>query len=164
MDNDERRKLTTTLVSVYAYYGKDLSEVAVQFWIDDLSGHDMGAIERAFVRHRRDPERGRFLPLTADILRQLNGDDEESSLVAWGKVLAAAKDGGRRFDGVTGHALEAIGGMLRVRMSNPQEAGFLRREFCSAFKVYQHRQQREPMDAIGHDVQKLLSGIGKAGA
>jgi hypothetical protein len=97
--------------------------------------------------------------MTADILAQLTGDAEEGALVAWGKVLEAARSGGARFDGATQQALDAMGGMGRIRMASPSENGFLQREFCAAFKAYRARGEREAI--ADESVRKLLEGIGK---
>ena len=57
MTEAERQTLLQTLLGVHAYYDRDLSEMAVSVWLEDLAGHDMADVCAAFVRHRRDPER-----------------------------------------------------------------------------------------------------------
>lgn len=137
------QRLVQTLTAAYTYYGKELSEFAMHVWAEDLAGYDIASIEQAFVRHRRDTERGHWLPLSADILRQLNGDANEHALIAWGEVIAAAKNGGARFEGAAQEALESIGGMHRLRMCSESENGFLQREFMAAFKAFKVRDARE---------------------
>lgn len=142
MTDDQR--LVQTLVGVYGFYGAELTEYAIRVWTDDLRGVPIADVESAFTRHRHDMDRGRWLPKPADILRQLQGDLGEQALVAWGGVLAAARAGGRRFDGPTQDAIDAIGGMARIRLSPESEQGFLRREFIAAFTTLRAREEAPP--------------------
>lgn len=141
-----RECLMQAIAGVFTYYGKELSEFLLRVWLDDLEGYDVEAVERALVRHRRDPERGRFMPFTADILRQLNGDSEERALVAWGNVIEAARKGGGAFEGPTQDALDAIGGMARLRFAPERDNGFIQREFCAAFRAFRARDDRRLLE------------------
>ena len=83
----DRERLLQTLVAVYAYYDRELSEFAISVWLEDLEEHPVDAVCEAFKRHRRDPERGQWLPKSADILRQLQGDKAEAVQMAWTRLL-----------------------------------------------------------------------------
>lgn len=153
----DRERLLQLLAATYAYYERELSEFALQVWVDDLDGYPFAAVAEAFTRHRRDPKRGQWLPKTADILHQLHGDADERALVAWGEVIAAAKAGGARFDGATQAAIEAMGGMGRLRMAKEEENGFLQRQFVAAFKAFAHREEQPPL--LGAEpVLRLVNG------
>lgn len=141
MTDDDNRRLVQTLVGVHGFYGAELTEYAIRVWTEDLRGVPIADVEAAFTRHRRDMDRGRWLPKPADILRQLQGDIGEQALVAWGSVIDAARAGGRRFDGPTQMAIDAIGGMARIRLSQESEVGFLRREFIAAFATFRARDE-----------------------
>jgi hypothetical protein len=138
----DRERLLQTLAATFAYYERELTEFICTVWLEDLEGQPIDAVCEAFVRHRRDPERGQWMPKTADILRQLRGDADEAAAVAWRRVLAAAKRGGGAFDGPEQQALEAIGGMRRLRLAQESETGHLRREFASAFAAFRAREDR----------------------
>ena len=158
----DKQRILQTIAGVYSYYGRDVSEFILGVWMDDLAGYSPEEIDAAFVRHRRDPERGRFCPLTADILKQLEGDESDRALVAWGKVLEAARNGGGKFSGATQQALEAMGGMGRIRMASASENGFLQREFCGAFKAYKAREDREQIGySPSPEVLALMGNVGR---
>jgi hypothetical protein len=136
-------KTLLTLGGVYSFYDKELSEFAIEIWADALKDYDPTMVREAFQRHMRDPEAGRWLPKPADIIRQLRGDVSDRALIAWGEVIAAARSGGGSFGGATRQALDSMGGMGRIRMSQEAENGFLMRQFVAAFKAYANREEAE---------------------
>ncbi len=137
----DRKRLIQTLVGVYGFFDKELTEFAIRVWTDALAGLPIEAVEAAFTAHLKDPNAGRFLPRPADILRQINGDSEERALIAWGEVISAARSGGGRFDGATQQAIDSMGGMGRIRLAGEHENGFLQRQFVAAFKAYKARDE-----------------------
>ncbi len=149
----DRKRLMPTLAGAYGFYNQELSDFAIRVWVDALDGLDPDVIEQAFARHLRDPDAGRWCPKPADILRQIKGDANERALIAWGHVVAAAKSGGRRFDGPTQEAIDGMGGMGRIRFSQESELPFLQRQFVASFKAYQQRADNPPL----LDVQKRIA-------
>jgi hypothetical protein len=148
MTPDDRRRLVTAVTAIYAYYERQVSDLHLQFWLEDLGGFPIEAVERAMVAHRKDPERGQFLPKTADIIRQLQGDSTQRAALAWGEALECAKAGGSgyaRLPAATRAAVESIGGMLALRRADDSQVAFLQRQFVAAHKAEQHR---EGMDAL----------------
>lgn len=143
----DRERLLQTLAAIYAYYERELSDFAVRMWLEDLAGYPIEAVCEAFARHRRDTKRGQWLPKSADILAQLQGDADEQALIAWGEVISAARSGGGRFDGPTQEAIDAMGGMGRIRMATEQENGFLQRQFVASYKAYRTRKDAPPLIA-----------------
>ena len=149
----DAKRLTVTLVGCYAFYDKELTEFAMRIWRDALDGIDADTIDAAFARHLRDTKAGRFCPKPADILLQIKGDTEEQALIAWGEVISAARSGGRRFDGPTQEAIEAMGGMGRLRLAGEHENGFLQRQFVAAYKAYRVRAEQPAL--IGSNVTSI---------
>lgn len=149
----DSKRLAATLVGAYAFYDRELTDFAMRIWCDALDGIDADTIDAAFARHLRDTKAGRFCPKPADILLHIRGDAEETALIAWGEVLSAAKSGGRRFDGATQRAIDSIGGMGRIRMSQESESGFLQRQFIAAFKAYKAREESAPLLELGNVVR-----------
>jgi hypothetical protein len=141
----DRKRLAATLVGAYAFYDRELTDFAMRIWADALDGIDADTIDAAFARHLRDTDAGRFCPKPADILRQIHGNVDELALVAWGQVIAAAKAGGKLFEGATQEAIDSMGGMGRIRMSTESENGFLQRQFVAAFKAYKTREDAPPL-------------------
>lgn len=151
----DRKRLTASLVGAYAFYDRELTDFAMRIWADALDGIDADTIDAAFARHLRDHDAGRFCPKPADILRQIHGDADERALVAWGEVIAAARAGGRRFDGPTQAAIDSMGGMGRLRLATEAENGFLQRQFVAAFKAYKNREELPPLLQSVGDVLRI---------
>ena len=143
---NDRERLLQTLVAVYAYYDRELSEFAITVWLEDIEGHPIDAVCEAFRRHRRDPEHGRWLPKSADILRQLQGDKAEVALLAWSRLQeqigAVGSYGVPALDAPTRLALQALGGWGAVCRATERELPFLQKRFAEAFGVHQAREER----------------------
>ena len=157
MKPDDRKRFITTLVGVYGFFDRELSEFSIRIWSEALADEAINDIENAFSRHLKDPSAGRFLPRPADILRQLHGDDEDKAQIAWGDVLASARRGGGYWpdcDAATRQAVEALGGWSVVCRSDENNNGFLQRRFLEAFKAYKHRE--DAPEALRGIVRELL--------
>lgn len=152
---NDRERLLQTLAATYAYYERELSEFVLQVWIEDIGEYPIDDVCAAFARHRRDPQRGQWPPKSADILRLMNGDIDDHALVAWGEVIAAARSGGKRFDGPTQEAIDSMGGMGRLRLATEAENGFLQRQFVAAYKAYRHRADAQPMIEFSGNVLRI---------
>lgn len=152
MTDKDRSRLVQTLLGVYAYYDRELSELAISIWLDDLAGHSIEAVSAAFVRHRRDTDRGRFLPRSADILRQLQGDAAEAATVAWSRLLGEVRRvgsyGSPAVDQPARLALDAVGGWGALCRASERELAFMQRRFAEAFGVYEARIQRGDEPAL----------------
>jgi len=144
----DRERLLTALAAVYAFYEREITELACQFWCEDMADFPVEAVERAFAAHRRDPERGQFLPKPADIIRQLQGDSTQRAAVAWGEALECARNGGAgyaRLPPATRAALDSLGGMLALRRADDTQLPFLQRQFIAGHKAVVHREDADAM-------------------
>jgi hypothetical protein len=61
-------------------------------WFRSLQAHDIAAVRAAFDAHVRDPNRGRFVPVPADILSFLERDDRPGPDEAWATALGAKEE------------------------------------------------------------------------
>lgn len=65
-------------------------------WFRALAAHDLATVRAAFDRHVADPQRGRFVPVPADILAQIAGaaddDGRPGPEEAWAIALDAADE------------------------------------------------------------------------
>lgn len=142
----DRERLLQTLVAVYAYYDRELSEFAISVWLEDLEEHPVDAVCEAFKRHRRDPERGQWLPKSADILRQLQGDKAEAVQLAWARLLLQVRTlgsyGRPNLDPASRLALDGLGGWGAVCRATERDLAFLQRRFGEAFGAHQARVER----------------------
>ncbi len=161
----DRERLLQTLAATYAYYERELSEFIVQVWLDDLEGHPIDAVCAAFTAHRRDPQRGQWLPKTADILRHLGRDDGANGQLAWGKVMEIASNGGRgRLDDAAAfEAVRSIGGISAVQRADSQQTQWLQKRFLEAYSVYAKREREQPV-LLGHDAMQRIAGAVREGA
>lgn len=151
-----RERLLMTLAGVYTYYERELSEYIVSVWVEDLDGYEIADIERAFARHRRDPERGQWLPKVADILRQLHGDAGQNAAIAWGKVIECARAGGAGYEDLPAEskaALDSIGGLSMLRRADERQTAYLQRQFVAAHRAHVFR---SPFTAVEHEAGWLL--------
>lgn len=150
----DRKRLVQTLVGVYGFYDKELTEFAIRIWSDALAEFEPQDVETAFAQHVRDTDAGRFCPKPADIIKQVRGDVADLAMIEWGKVLESARaGGGARFDGPTQQALDSIGGMYALRVADESSHTFLQRQFLAAFKAYR---SREALPAIASNVLEKI--------
>lgn len=83
------------LRDVYGLYpsAKPLSEGQVAMFIRALRHHSLTAVRAGFDAHVRDPQRGRFPPMPADVIAQIDGlaedDRRPGAEEAWALALAA---------------------------------------------------------------------------
>lgn len=117
------------------------TELAAEVWLDDLADLADDELAHACREHRRDPERGRFMPTPADIRArvprltapQLNPDAE-----VWDRIVAAGFSGplGVELTEAQRIALARVGGRWHiVRAAVGVELATLRRRFLDECKV-----------------------------
>lgn len=112
-------------------------------WFRALSAHSIEDVRAAFDAHVKDPERGRFVPTPADILRQIHGDESNQALIAWGQALECVRSGRYSLDGPARAAVMSLGGWSVIGRSDETQNGFLQRQFVEAFKAYRAREIEE---------------------
>ena len=149
MTNEQRAE---QLAALYSFYGAELTEFAGRIWLQSTRDISDEQFDRAIQMHIEDPQRGRWLPKPADIIGAINGDKDEASLIAWGRIIEAARAGGARIglDEAASSALRDIGGMAAVQRSDESQNSYLQRRFCDSFKAYSARERREAL-MIGED-------------
>lgn len=159
----DRNRLVQTLVGVYGFYDRELTEFALRIWLDALADRPIEDVERAFAAHLRDPQAGRFCPKPADILGQLLGSVEDAATMQWTLVLLAARSGGgftADMTEATRQAVHSLGGWGAICRSDESQNGFLQRRFCDAYGAYARRDAREA-DAleIGRDAVRRIGSV-----
>lgn len=118
---------------------KALSPDAQTLWVAMMSRYEIEAVQRAFVAHLRDAERGRFFPTPADIVAQIEGDASTRETIAWGRVFDAISAHGMYAsvdfgDPAIHAALEAMGGWVAVCQSGEAET-WLRKRFAEEYRA-----------------------------
>ena len=60
------------LGDVFDLYGRELTERQVEFWFRLLKAHSVQVIRAALDAHIKDQSRGRYYPMPADVLAQID--------------------------------------------------------------------------------------------
>ena len=147
MIDADRKQFSALLADVLGFYRQPVSEFAMSVWWEACKEFDLQAIRRAMTAHAKDPERGQFCPLPADIIRHLRSTTKDQALIAWQRVLGQVGPVGRygapKLSEPESAALQAIGGWLRLCNSQTDELGHLAREFCANFSAIDGAQRRQ---------------------
>lgn len=153
------------LAGVYAFYGKDVTEFTLGVWWQACKPFDMQQVTKAMTEHAMDPERGRFAPLPADIVRVLQGTQTDRALVAWGRVYEAIRRTGAYQDVDLGDpaahaAVVDMGGWPAICRSEVDELPFLQRRFCDLYRSYLGRDQFEYPERLAGESSAVNAGKG----
>lgn len=138
---------------VYAFYGKDVSQFALDVWWNALKAFDLAAIKDAFNRHLVNPDSGQFLPKPSDIMRMLGGTTQDAALQAWAKVDKAVRSVGNYADVVFDDSLihrviHDMGGWIGLGTKSEDEWPFVAREFENRYRGYRMRSERPDYPAV----------------
>lgn len=139
MDRDI--EIASIVGATYATYGKDISPMVIEFWIQGLEQFDVPSIKSAFSKHMATPPQGRFCPKPADIVDILKGDSQDRSLIAWGKLDKALRTIGVYqsviFDDELIHlVISDMGGWCSFETKTEEDWPFIRNEFVNRYKAY----------------------------
>ncbi len=146
MKPTDRPRFAGLMSQLAETYSKPLTESTLTLWWTLMREHEMADIERAAHAHMMDPERGRFMPLPADIVRIIEGGGGDRAALAWSKVRDAVRSIGPYrsvvFDDPIIHAvIEDMGGWVRLGDMTTDEAPFRGKDFCERYKAYAVRRE-----------------------
>ena len=141
MTSTDFEAFSALLADVMAFYRRDAGAFALEVWWQACRSYSMPSLRAAFSAHARDPERGSFAPMPADIVRHLEGTGGDRALLAWHRVLQAMQSVGHYAsvefgDAFTHAAIVDLGGWAHVCCTNTHELDFLRRRFCESYRAY----------------------------
>lgn len=158
MTDADKPAFGALLTDALAYWRQDVSEFTLRVWWDGCRSFDLEQVGRALSAHAADPERGRFPPMLADVVKHLLGTQADRSLIAWGKVYAAAHAVGAyssvAFDDAAIHAaIEDMGGWVQFCSSTEHELPHLQRRFCELHRAHSARPGVYPPRLIGRHEQ-----------
>ena len=91
MIDSDRSDFIDSLKAVYALYRVEFSAPVAAIWWRALKSYDLAAIDDAFGRHAVNPDTGQFAPKPADVVKMIEGNTVDASMVAWSKVDAAVR-------------------------------------------------------------------------
>jgi hypothetical protein len=164
MRDNELGAFSALLDGVWALKGQSLPSAAKAMWFRALAPYPLEAVRSALDAHLGDADRGRFLPMPADVLAQLSGfDGRPGAEEAWATAVRAQDEA----DTVvwTTECAEAFG-IARPVLEAGDEVG-ARMAFREAYErlVEEARRARRPAAwsaSLGDDVRRRDSAIGDA--
>lgn len=93
MRDSDLGAFTALLDGVWALKGQSLPAAAKAMWFRALGAYPLEAVRAALDAHLGDPDRGRFLPMPADVLAQLAGfDGRPGAEEAWSIAVRAGDE------------------------------------------------------------------------
>lgn len=140
----DRKEFARLLTDVHAYYKQDCSKFVLDMWWSACQSHDLEQISKALNAHAVDPERGRYCPRVADVVKVLSGTATDRAALAWGKTLEAMGSVGAYsdvvFDDPAIHAVvDDMGGWPKCCRTEAKELGYLQHRFCESYRAYAGR-------------------------
>lgn len=71
MHQRDRHDFAAAMTRLFAVYGEELTEATLDAWWGVLGGHELREVRWAMNAHVTDPDKGRFRPTPADIIRHV---------------------------------------------------------------------------------------------
>jgi hypothetical protein len=144
MRPNDRAAFKTLLTDAMAFYRRDLSTFALDVWWQACQGFELEQVTKAITAHAMDPEQGRFPPMPADIMKQLQGTRTDRSLMAWSLVYEAIGRHGayatvQFADPAIQRAVHDMGGWVKLCTSETAELQFVQKRFCDMYRTYSAR-------------------------
>lgn len=144
MKPNDRERFAALITDALAFYRRDTSKFALNVWWQACQAFDFEQVAKALTAHAMDPEQGRFPPMPADIVKQLQGTRTDRSLLAWGKVLDAIQRVGAYQsvafdDGIIHAAIEDLGGWVALCKGEMKDLPHVERRFCESYRAYAAR-------------------------
>ena len=141
MVDSDRKEFGTIMASVYDFWNRELSEVALEIWWESLRNFSFAAVRGALARHMRNPDTGQFIPKPADVVKELGGTTSDASMLAWAKVIGALKQHGTyesvAFDDPVIHrVLSDLGGWVWLGDQKTDEMPFIEKRFRDAYRAW----------------------------
>lgn len=144
MNKQEQQEFTKILGETYSLYGKELQPGVLQIYLHGLDKYSIGELAQALSRCVLDTDTGQFVPKPADIIRQLEGDNQTAAALAWTKAYSAIGRVGPYRDIVFDDALihrviEDMGGWVKLCSIDDDQAPFVENDFIRRYQGYHNR-------------------------
>ena len=157
MKAEDKREFNEIMQRALEFYDKELSAGALQLYWDCVKKFSMEDFRMAMSSCLTNPDKGQFMPKPADIIRQLEGSNQNQAAVAWSKVMEAIGRVGPYkdvvFDDPIIHrAISDMGGWIHLCGMTDDDAPFRGNEFEKRYQGYSARN-------ITPDYENVLTGI-----
>jgi len=140
--NERKLEFCKLLTWVGELYGKHISAKLFEIYWWGVQKYSLEEIKRAINLHILNPDVGQFMPKPADLIRNIEGRNEDKALQAWSKVLAAMRTVGAYesiiFDDSIIHAvIQNLGGWVKFCHTTDKNLPFLFQDFQRCYLAYQ---------------------------
>lgn len=157
MKSERKLEFCRLLTWVGELYGKNISAQLFEIYWWSVQKYSLEEIKRAINLHILNPDIGQFMPKPADLIRNIEGTNEDKALQAWSKVLAAMRTVGAYesiiFDDSIIHVvIEKLGGWIKFCHTSDKNLPFLFQDFqrcyltCLICRVPSDRKQLVGID------------------
>ncbi len=141
MQASDKAQFVNLMSSVAELYRETLSLNRLEIYWRCLQKYSLESIRKTLDAHAVHPNQGQFMPKPADIIRLLEGNDANQSLLAWNKATDAMKSIGSYnsiiFDDSLIHRiLLDMGGWIKFGENLEKELPFVEREFERRYRFY----------------------------
>jgi hypothetical protein len=148
MRQDEVQEFQRVLSGALSLWRQDVSEFALSVWWAACKDFSLEQVRKALTAHAMDPERGRFPPMPADMVKVLHGTQTDRSLLAWGRVhqamqLVGAYASPDFADPAIVSAVTDMGGWPALCRTQLDELPFLQKRFCDLYRAYSARPEAQ---------------------
>ena len=142
--NDRQKFREQFTVAMSTVYGKEMSVPMLEVFWRALQSYSIHEVTGALNRHIQDTDRGQFAPKPADLIRQIEGDQDGQAMQAWSQVRNAVGRIGTYesvvFDDPIIHAvIDEMGGWIRFGMFTEEEEPFRGQEFAKRYRAHKMR-------------------------
>ena len=160
MNEEDKGRFALAMAETCSVIGCDAPTAhAMEAWWKKLRSYRCADVVAALDYHAAH---SRFAPKLADITEYVDGTVDEQAQERWVDVLAAARRGVRSTLNMAppvARAIEALGGMHRIRMATDYELPMIARQFISYCRVTDIAQPALPHD--GGVLKELASQVGR---
>lgn len=144
MQAADRDAFVSLMTAALAFYRQEATTFTLGVWWEACRDFSLEQVRKALTAHARSPDRGQFPPMPADLVRVLQGTQQDRSLIAWGKVFDAMQRVGAYesvdFGDPAVHcAIEDAGGWPQLCRTPMDQLQFLQKRFCDAHRAYSNR-------------------------
>lgn len=144
MQAADRDAFVSLMTAALAFYRQEATTFTLSVWWEACRDFSLEQVRKALTAHAKNPDRGQFPPMPADLVRVLQGTQQDRSLIAWGRVFDAMQRVGAYesvdFGDPAVHcAIEDCGGWPQLCQAQMAELQFVQKRFCDAHRAYSNR-------------------------
>lgn len=146
MESIDQERFKIILAGVCEIYSKRISPQLIQMYWQSLKPVTIDQFDSAVQKHMLDPKNGRFFPIPADIMRNIDGQQqttEDRAMLAWMEVERSISRIGaygsiNLEDKQALMAIKNMGSWQQLCHTDRDKLGFKRQEFMANYKALEN--------------------------